>query len=192
MIGASEDLHLILHVAPPPASPGFPQRWRYAIATLLVGPDDEDEWSFLRRCALNEFDDRWVDAGAIQSLKLTASPRSRWILEEAQQKNPGQASRISNALDYIQSNPEPLADINLKALAERVAQVLKIGNWEGNGRPRFNEAGDKALVDFTFQTAMDRLGYTATFHRIDGIWKLRGANETYQAFAPQVPIRSKK
>jgi hypothetical protein len=73
---------------------------------------------------------------------------------------------------------------DLKALAEYVAKLLTIGTWKGNGSQRFNRAGDKALIDFTFQTAEDHLVYTATFHRIDGLWTLRGANETFQAFAP--------
>jgi hypothetical protein len=181
-IAISEDLRFIMQLPPRASSPGFPERWRHVVATALVNPGTEDEWSFLRRCALNEFNDRWVDAGAIQSLKLAASPRSQMILEEAQQKNPGQASRIAGALDYIKSNPATIADANLEALAERIAQILKIGTWKGNGRPRFNEAGDKALVDFRFQTSEDSYVYTATFHRIDGVWTLRGAHETYQAF----------
>jgi hypothetical protein len=189
IIGVSEDLHLIVQLATPPVSQAFPERWRYAVATMLVNPDGDDEWAFLRKCALNEFDDRWVDAGAIQALKLNGSPRSRTILDEAQQKNPAQAARIKQALAYIESNPKPLADADLVILAERVAQVIKIGTWEGNSEPRFNEAGDKALVDFTFQAALDRLVYTATFHRTDGRWKLRGVNETYQEFAP-APIKT--
>jgi hypothetical protein len=59
-----------MQLSRPPESSIFGDRWRYAVATSLVSPDDEDEWSFLRRCALNEFNDRWVDAGAIQTLKL--------------------------------------------------------------------------------------------------------------------------
>ena len=119
---------------------------------------------------------------------LTASPRSVRVLQEAQQKNQRQARWIGRALDYINSNPEPLSGSDLSSLAERVAKVIKIGKWVGNGRPRFNAAGDKALIDFTFQTAMDSLGYTATFHKRDGSWILRGVRETYQAFAPAPPV----
>ncbi len=192
LVAVPEDLRLVMQLEPPPSSSGFPERWRYAVATALVNPDDEDEWSFLRQCALNEFDDRWVEAGAIQTLKLTGSPRSQRILEEAQQKNQARIRSITSALDYIKSNPTILADTDLDVLASRVAEVIKIGTWEGNGNPRLNEAGDKALVDFTFQTSEDGLVYTATFHRIDGTWTLRGAHETYQAFAPKFlkePVR---
>jgi hypothetical protein len=182
-IGVSEDLNLILQLASSSVSAGLPARWRYVTATALVNPDTEDEWLFLRRCALNEFDDRWVGAGAIQTLKLTGSARSRTVLEEAQRKNKAQASRISNALDYIKSNPRPLADSDLKALAKRVGKALALGKWEGNGPPQFNEAADKALIDLRFQTSADLLVYTATFHRREGRWELRGAHETYQAFA---------
>lgn len=192
MIGVSEDLHLIMQLPSPPASEGFPERWRYAVAAALVGPAGEDEWSFLRRCALNEFGDNWVLAGSIQTLQLNGSPRSRRILEEALKMNPAEATRIASALDYIKSNPAALVDAKLEALAKRVAQVIKLGTWEGNGAPRFNESGDKALVDFTFQTGMDLLVYTATFHNIDGAWTLRGARETYQGFAPRAPAPRKK
>ncbi len=192
LIAVSEDLHLIMQLAPPPDSLSFPDRWRYGVAATLVSPDSEDEWSFLRRCALSEFNDRWVDAGAIQALKLTASTRSREILEEAQLKNQMRVRLIANALDYINSNPLPLADSDLPVLAKRVAQTLKIGTWEGNGSPRFNQSGDKALVGLTFQAGDDRLGYTATFHWIGGVWMLRGAHEAYQALTGSVAYRLKK
>jgi hypothetical protein len=192
LIAVSEDLHLIMQLAPPAPSPGFPERWRYAVATALVSPDGEDEWSFLRKCALNEFADRWVDSGAIQTLKLTGSSRSQSILEEVQQKNQMRARQITSALSYVKSNPGSLADSDLEALAKRVAEAMKIGTLKGNGPPRLNEAGDKALVDFTFQTSMDRLVHTATFHRRDGVWILRGVHETSQAFAPSGPFHPLK
>ena len=185
LIGVSEDLHLIMQLAPPPKAPIFPGRWRYNVAIALVNPDGEDEWSFLRRCAINEFRDGWVDAGAIQALKLTGTSRSREILEEAQQKNQSRARLIGGALDYIKTNPPALTDPDLEILAKRVAVALAIGTSEGNGAPRYNEAGDKALVDLTFHSGDDFLWYTATFHKIDGVWALRGAHESLQAYAPR-------
>jgi hypothetical protein len=189
VIGVADDLDFILRLPPPPASPGFPERWRYAAATALVNPETGEGWSSLRRCALNEFGDRWVDAGAIQTLQLTASERSRRLLEEAPQKNKFQASRIARALEHIASSPLPLSDTNLEALAKRVAFVIGPKTWQANGSPRFNEARDKALVDLEFQTSMDRLVYTATFHKKGGDWNLRGVRETYQAFAPAPVVR---
>jgi hypothetical protein len=158
--------------------------WRYAAATALVSPDSDEEWAFLRACAFNEYDDGWADAAAIQTLKLTGSPRSRIILEAASQKNRARTARITAALDYMRSNPAPLAGTNLDVLAERVARAIGRGTWRGNSAPQMNEAGNKALINFTFQTSMDRLIYTGTFHKVDGSWILRGARETYQAFAP--------
>jgi hypothetical protein len=192
MIGVSEDLHLIMQLPPPPVSQGFPERWRYSVAASLVSPDNEDEWSFLRRCALHEFDDYWVDLGAIQTLKLTGSPRSQRILEEAQQKNQSQAPRIASALNYIKSNPGEFSHSDLDALARRAGDAINLGKWVGNDSPRFNQSGDKALIDITFKTAMDHLVYTATFHRIGGTWTLRGMRETLQAFAPSELIVSKE
>jgi hypothetical protein len=63
--------------------------------------------------------------------------------------------------------------------------VNRIGNWEGNRNTRYNESGDKALVDIEYATSEDRLTHTATFHRIDRFWRLRGIRETFQAFAPR-------
>jgi hypothetical protein len=66
--------------------------------------------------------------------------------------------------------------------------ALAIGPSEGNGAPRYNQAGDKALVDLTFHAGGDRLWYTATFHKVDGVWILRGAHESFQAYAPGARI----
>jgi hypothetical protein len=184
IIGVSEDLHLILQLAPPPPSLGRLVNWRYALTTALVGADNEEEWAFLRACASNEYDDGWAEAGAVQTLKLTGSLRSRMILEAASRKNQARASRIAAALDYVRSNPEPLAGTDLITLGERVAKAISLITWKGNDAPRFNEVGDKALVDFIFQTRMDRLVYTATFHKVEGSWVLRGVRETLQAFMP--------
>jgi hypothetical protein len=189
VIGEPHDLDLIMRLPPPPASLPFPERWRYSLATALINPDNEEEWSFLRKCALNEFSDRWVDAGAIQTLKLNASSQGQQILEEAKQKNLFRASTIAHALEYIASTPTQLSDVNLEALAKRVALVIGSNTWQANSTPLFNETNDKALVDFTFQTSEDRLVYTATFHKTGETWSLRGVRETSQAFAPAlVPI----
>jgi hypothetical protein len=184
VIGEPGDLELMLRLPSPPATLPFPERWRYALATALVHPDTEEEWDFLRRCAVNEFNDRRVDAGAIQTLRLNASPRGQQILVEAEQKNTFQASRIGRALEYIASTPMPLLDVNLETLAKRVALVIGSNTWQANGSPRFNEAQDKALVDFSYQTGTDRLVYTGTFHKEGEAWSLRGVRETAQAFAP--------
>lgn len=182
MIGVSEDLHLILG-PPPKEDPDTKGRWRYLVVTALVRPDSEDEWSFLSDSACGAFDDRWVDAGAIQTLKLTASPRSEMVLEEARRKNRARRRLVEDALNYIHAKPAPLEDANLSALAERAAKAVGVGGWQGNGAPRFNEGGDKALVDFIFDDGQDRLTYTATFHRVEGTWIFRGARETLQQFS---------
>ena len=187
-IGEPDDLRLIMRL-PSTQSVLFPERWRYSIATALVNPDDESEWSFLRDCAGNKFDDRWVDAGAIQSLRLTATARSRALLLEIQRQNSMRRERIARALAYIDGNPPPLADTDLKVVAQRVAKAIEIGDVEAIGSPLLNLAGNKALVDLILQTDLDRLTYTATFHKIDGVWTLRGVHESRQAFAPRPNLR---
>jgi hypothetical protein len=187
LIGVPEDLRTIIERPPQPKRKALLHRWAYSAACSLLDPSSEEEWSFLRHCALNEYHDRWVDAGAIQTLKLIASPRSREILEEAHRQNEFRVRSVTGALEYIQSEPSPLTASNLEELAGRVAQAIKIGNWGGNGKPRCNEAGDKALLDFQYQSSIDHLTYTATFHKIDGNWKLRGVRETLQALTLLIP-----
>jgi hypothetical protein len=180
LIGVSEDLELTVQL-PPPAREGLlKNRWAYGLACALLEPSSEEEWAFLRKAALNEFNDGWVDAGAIQTLKLIASPRSQQILEEARNVNSRRPNSIAKALEYIHSNPPPLADEDLEALAKRVAGTIKFGNWEGNGKPLFNQGKDKALVDSWHYDGEDRLTYTATFHLVNGVWRLCGLRETFQ------------
>ena len=184
-IGEPDDLRLIVQLAPPAGTDRlFANRWAYDVVCALLEPGSDEEWAFLRKAALNEYNDRWVDYGAIQTLKLIASPRSREILEEARQHNEQRAKMIAGALEYIDSHPPALVDENLEALAERVARAIGIGDWQGNRAPRFNQAGDKALVNITFIAGSDRLTYTATFHRLEGTWKFRGARETLQELMP--------
>lgn len=187
LIGEPEDLQSIIQYPPEPQGGGvvFPNRWAYFVVCSLLDPTSEEDWSFLRKCAINEFKDRWVDQGAIQTLRLIASPRSQGILEEAMSLNPFRAKEIERAMTYIQSDPTPLMGPKLEELADRVAGGMKIGNWKGNGMPRYNESGQKALVDFTFQSGteafMDTYIYTATFHKNGDVWKLKGVRETSQS-----------
>lgn len=64
-IGVPEDLRLVIQHARPPKRKLFEDRWAYYVVTALLEPTTEAEWEFLRKCAANEYDDRWVDAGAI-------------------------------------------------------------------------------------------------------------------------------
>ena len=184
-IGVAEDLGFIISSAPVVSKP-LPNRWACWVACALLEPGSEEEWSFLRKCALNEYNDLWVDWGAIQTLKLIASPKSRSLLEDVGRNNEYRAKSVARALEYIQSNPPQLSGRDLEELAGRVAQAIRIGDWEGNRPPRYNQAGDKALVDLTFYSGSDSLTYTATFHKAESGWKLRGVRETYQAFAPRL------
>ena len=180
-IGVPEDLRLVVEKAPAPRKELFQDRWAYSVVTALLSPSTEKEWSFLRSCALNEYDDLWVDAGAIQTLKLIASPKSRAILEQIPTKNPDRSDEAKAAVDYINAKPAPLSDRSLTNVAERVAKAVKIGSWKGNKPPTFNSSSDKALVQCEFRTGRDLLVYTATFHKVGEAWVLRGVRETMQA-----------
>ena len=151
--------------------------------TALIHPTTEAEWRFLERCVNYEFQDWWLVNGAIQSLQLNATPRSKAILESAGQKNPKVRERIQPA----PADPPTLAHLDLETAAKTIAQTLGPKTWQGNKAPRLNERADKALIDLTFHIGFDYLVYTATFHKINDSWTLRNVYETYQAFSPPPP-----
>lgn len=184
LIGVPEDMRAIIK-SPPPAVGAWPS----AVASSLL--DAESDWAFLRRCALDTYPGNGPGRGAIQTLKLIASSQSRELLEEVKKHNPSRAREVTRALRYTRSNPLPLTAPDLEPFAARTARVLVIGDWDGNGPPRYNEAGDKALIDFRFTAPDgDGLTYTATFHRVGGVWKLRAVRETLQEFG--VPRRASR
>lgn len=182
LIGEPEDLILILDNAPKPneSSPG--NRWAYHVVTSLLDPSTEKEWSFLEKCAAGDYQDAWVDEGAIETMKLIAKPESAEILQGVLKKNKRQAYLIQMSLDYLKTNSVSLLDTNLNEAANKVAQAIKIGKWQKNENIRYNQDHDKALVDCVFISGRDLLVHTATFHRVEGVWKLRGVRETLQAF----------
>jgi len=175
LIAVPEDLHFLVALPDLPSSDGFWEVGRYYVAASLIYPDDEAEWRFLQVCATGE--ERWAKYGAIQTLKLTASPRSQKILEEARLRNKDSFgfTVIDEALDYVKSKPAPLADENLEPLVRRVAAAIHAGSWEKIGAPGFNEAQNKALVNLDLPACGSN--YTATFHRVDGKWALRAVRD---------------
>ena len=186
-IGVPDDVRLFIAHAPPPKRELFEDRWAYGVACALLEPATEKEWTFLRNCAINDYDDLWVDAGAIQTLKLIASPKSKQILEEVGRKNKDRAGSVEAAIKYIESGPAPLSDEDIVVAGRKVAQVIKIGEWQGNKPPRYNKKEDKALVACEFIAGRDLLVHTATFHKVDGKWRLRGVRETMQALLAREP-----
>jgi len=186
-IGVPDDVRLFLDHIPPPKRELFEDRWAYGVACALLEPATEKEWTFLRNCAINDYDDLWVDAGAIRTLKLIASTKSKQILEEVGRKNKDRASSIEAAIKYIESGPAPLADEDIVVAGRKVAQAIKIGKWQGNKPPQFNEIRDKALVVCEFIAGRDLLVHTATFHKVEGKWRLRGVRETMQALLAREP-----
>ena len=191
LIAVPEDVRAVIESPPQPLKMAFASRWAYDAATSLLHPDSDVEWSFLRRCALNELNDLWADAGAIQTIKLIASPRSRELLEEVQRRNPFRIGSVRRALQYIDSEPAPLIGSDLVALTQRVAHIIAIGEWKGNAPALCDESGENALVAFIFETASDRFIYVGTFHRSASMWELRGVRETEQEMLG-LPILLKK
>jgi hypothetical protein len=186
-IGVPDDVRLFLEHAPPPKRELFEDRWAYGVVCALLEPTTKREWTFLLKCAMNDYDDSWVDAGAISTLKLIASPKSKQVLKEAGRTNKDRAASIEAAIKYIESGPAPLSDEDIVAAGRKVAQGIKIGRWQGNKPPQYNEKKDKALVACEFIAGRDLLVHTATFHKVDGKWRLRGVRETMQALLAREP-----
>ncbi|HTD45009.1 MAG TPA: hypothetical protein VK687_12545 [Bryobacteraceae bacterium] len=188
-IGVPEDLRLVARLGSPKGPNfAFAYVWLYGVTCSLLEPSSEAEWSLLRRSALGEYNEYGVTRGAIQSLMLIASPRSREILEEVQSHNSLRtdnsfgtkmiARLTADAIEYIQSDPPPLRDQGLEELGHRVARALRIETWTGNGTPQYNQSGDKALIFINFDVGSDDWTYTAAFQRVDETWVLRGVRET--------------
>lgn len=186
-IGVPDDIRLFLKHAPPPKRDLFEDRWAYVVATALLEPATGREWGFLRDCAINDYNDRWVDAGAIQTLMLIASPRCKQVLKEVGRKNTERADYIEFAIQYIESGPAPLSDEDIVVAGKKVAQALKIGKWRWNKPPQYNEEKDKALVTCEFIDGRDLLVHMATFHKVDGKWRLRGVREMKQVLLATAP-----
>jgi hypothetical protein len=187
-IGVPEDLRVVVRHAPTPHKKLFKDRWAYGVVSALLEPTIEAEWAFLRKCALGKYQDAWIDAGAIKALRLVGSPRSLEILQEVRKKNTDREELADAAIRYIQSNPPQLADRDIVEAGKRVALAIRIGDWKGNSKPRYNKEGDMALIDCEFTAGRDLLIHAATFHRVGEVWKLRGVRETMQAllaFSPE-------
>ncbi|MEQ1843648.1 MAG: hypothetical protein ABL994_24850, partial [Verrucomicrobiales bacterium] len=120
-IGVPEDIRFFLNQAPPPRVAGMENRWAYFVATALLEPSTEPEWAFLRICATNGYDDRWVDAGAIQTLMLMATPQSKALLEETLRSNSERDEYLRDALRYVDSQPKPLSSPDVVAAGENLA-----------------------------------------------------------------------
>jgi len=191
-VGVPDDVRLFLEQAPPPKRELFEDRWAYFIACALLVPTTEREWNFLRDCARNDYDDLWADAGAIRTLMLVASPRSKQVLEEVRDKNKERADSIAAAIKYVESGAGSLSDEDVVVAGNKVAQVLQIGRWQGNKPPQYNEEKDKALVACEFIAGRDLLIQTATFHRMGGRWRLRGVRETMQTLLAVEPEPGRK
>jgi hypothetical protein len=177
LIGVPEDLDWIAQHLPPLTENFWENHWANEVVAVMLAPSSAEAWSFLADCAIGERYRGIASADAIESLKFIASARSRQILAEARTKNRVQRSIILDAIAYIDSKPQPLEGRDLPALTQRVGVLIGGDLPREAERPRFNSLGNKARVRMSFVDGRDAYGYSATFHREDGIWKFRGARE---------------
>jgi hypothetical protein len=191
-IGYPEDVRLLIQYAPEPNGEPSVNRWTYAVASALLQPSSEREWSFLKRCAADNYGDHWIDAGAIRTLQLIASPRSLQILQDVRKLNPGRTNEVDKAISYINSRPQPLTGKDANAAAEKLAQALDAGTGMGNEPPRYNDQRDAALVDCNFLVGGNQfIVFTATMHRDGTVWRVAGVRQTKQKLLPKAPTPKK-
>jgi hypothetical protein len=187
-IGYPDDVRLLIQFAPEPDGEPAVNRWTYAVTSALLQPSSEREWSFLKRCAADNYGDHWVDTAAIRSLRLIASTRSLEILQDAQKLNPYRTNEIDSAISYISSKPAPATGKDAATAAERLAQALGTGTWMGNEQPRYDDRHEAALVDCNFlQGGTEFLVFTATLHQEGAQWKVAGVRQTRQKLLPKAP-----
>ena len=186
-IGMPEDIKFILNHAPAPKRKLYEDRWAYQVVCALLQPETPEEWDFLRRCAADEYYDRWVDAGAIRTLRLIGSAQCADVIKEAAKQNTGRKESFAHALASINKGPISLEAADVQQAGNKVAQAVKMGDWQFNTEPRYNKEKDMALVDCKFIAGRDLLIETATFHKVGEIWKLRGIRETMQVLLANPP-----
>ncbi len=186
-IGMPEDIRFIIQNAPAPKRKLYDDRWAYEVVCALLQPETQAEWDFLKRCAADDFYDRWVDAGAIRTLRLIGSAQSADVLKEAAKQNVERKESFAYALSSINKGPLSLEAADLQEAGNKVAQAIKVGDWQFNKEPRFNKENDMALIDCEFIAGRDLLIETATFQKVGDIWKLRGVRETMQALLANPP-----
>lgn len=186
LIGGREDVRGILRAEGPTAL--ATRNGLYPVLTALVLPQSEDEWSVLWRAACNEFKSAWAERGAIQTLRLTASPRARLVLTSAAQENRAAAPQIERAIEAIDADPRPMTGSNLAELGERVGRALQIGEWDKKVRIVYNPDGGRAIIDCLFVAPEDYLTYTAIFARAADRWSLTCVRETLKAFRPPAAV----
>ena len=97
---------------------------------------------------------------------------------------------LAGANKSVDSEPLPISSTNLVEAGTALAKALNIEHWAGNREPRFNDESDMALIACEFVVGRCSETYTATFHQVGGIWKLRGVRGTSQALMARPPDRN--
>ncbi len=183
-----KDLQWLTEEMPTPTKKMLDDLWADDVAAAILEPLTERQWSFLKKCASGDYDTDNVGdvaASAIETLKLIASLRSQRILEELRPMDEALASFISEAIRYVKSRPEPLSDRNLVDLGKRVALAVKFDTeWKRNTPPEFNKSPDKALIDLDFADELQKTTHTATFQKVNELWKFRGMHMSRATFSP--------
>jgi len=173
-IGLPEDITWTVEHNPAFTNAGSDDRWASVLVGAMLEPRSEKEWAFLKRCAEGEFQHPDATESAIITLSTIASPRSRQILEELHPKDDDLVSFIAVACGRIKSNPTPFTDRDLVRLGKRVAAQMPCADWDGHPAPVYNEKRDKAFIATDLGGNWEASPFNATFHRVDGHWKLTG------------------
>jgi hypothetical protein len=138
----------------------------------------------IRSSLLELLTDPKVGTRAAGILRFIGNPDDLSVLA----KNPPQVANST----FIEITPHPRSSTNLVEAAAAVAKALetKAGKWTGNKIPRLNDDETMALVDCEFVSDRCSFIYTATFHNIGDVWKLRSVRAISQALMALPPKRS--
>ena len=180
-VGYPEDIQEIVHTVRLAKVSTTDAHWAYCLVAALLEPSSQRDWTLLRKCAANDFDNRWFEAGAIQSLQLISTAQSLEILEQIHERNRRYHDHVAQAFDYVKSHPmSENRGRDLVGAAERVAKQIHIGHWMRNEPPDLNQSHEWATVTMRFADGNYRPAFSAIFHNNNGAWDLRAIGEDYQ------------
>ncbi|MEP7363724.1 MAG: hypothetical protein ABI972_10750 [Acidobacteriota bacterium] len=140
--------------------------------------ETEREWNLLQDAANGKFSSSEGDC-AILALKLIASPRSLQLLKEAlasadaRNVHDSRKTDLKEAIEYIESKPPAMQHRDLASLITRVAKAFQFGEPLPLEPPQFNANRTIAMAEMDFGSGC-RYEYLVTFHRVNGVWRMRG------------------
>lgn len=164
------------------------QGYYFSLAGALTSPATEEEWNYLQQCILLSVDDRmrWhITQQAALALAVKGGDRARHILSLHPLHTAG-STQLHRSLQWIQSHPKGLQ--GQKELTRSVEEAAGIFLLKGEEalfdieKVRLDRTETRGLVSVSvYQSPREARGYDMVFHKIHGIWVLKGIWHTWIA-----------